>query len=174
MPMANAIHWERIACPLCRASAEEPFLQAPAEPDETIYHLVRCRECGMVYMNPRPDEVSIGAFYPDDYEAYRQALHPAAGWWRQRRGCLEKLALRRLGYPPPLLGAWEKTVAWLLAPWFGPDRHSQTALPYVGQGRLLDYGCGAGSFAVQMRRRGWTVMGMDFSASRRGRGPPAA
>ena len=28
---------------------------------------------------------------------------------------------------------------------------------------LLDYGCGAGSFAAQMRGRGWNAIGMDFS-----------
>src|SRR5271154_2453936 len=69
-PVKNAvINWERIPCPLCNASDEDIFLQARADPDQTLYRLVRCRSCGMVYMNPRPDEASIGQFYPDDYEA---------------------------------------------------------------------------------------------------------
>jgi SAM-dependent methyltransferase len=38
------------------------------------------------------------------------------------------------------------------------------ALPFVGQGRLLDFGCGSGWYAHRMRERGWTVSGMDFSA----------
>ncbi len=38
-----------------------------------------------------------------------------------------------------------------------------TALPYRGEGRLLDYGCGSGWYLERMRRRGWNVTGMDFS-----------
>ena len=165
-PVANAsINWEQVPCPLCRAADEETFLQAPADPDNTLYRLVRCRSCGFVYMNPRPDESSIGQFYPDDYEAYRQPVHDDSGWRHRTRRYLEQLALtRKYGYPPALRGLWEKVLAWLVSPWWSPDRNSQTALPYLGDGRMLDYGCGAGSFAARMRERGWSVSGMDFSA----------
>jgi 2-polyprenyl-3-methyl-5-hydroxy-6-metoxy-1,4-benzoquinol methylase len=36
-------------------------------------------------------------------------------------------------------------------------------LPMVGQGRLLDYGCGRGTFLLRMHKRGWTVTGLDHS-----------
>jgi SAM-dependent methyltransferase len=34
-----------------------------------------------------------------------------------------------------------------------------------GQGRLLDFGCGGGSFLERMYRHGWQVTGLDTSAS---------
>lgn len=162
----GTIVWEEIRCPLCNAADAELVLQAPAEPEHTLYRLVRCRRCQMVYMNPRPDQTSIGQFYPDDYEAYRQPPREAAGWWSRTRRYLARLVLSRsYGYPPPLQSWRERLLAWFAAPWFSPDRNSQTALPFVGEGRLLDYGCGAGSYAARMRQRGWAVTGMDFSAT---------
>ncbi len=160
----TSLTWEWINCPLCHASDEELVLQTHAQPGQTLYSLVRCRACGMVYMNPRPDEACISQFYPEDYAPYHRPSKQRVGWWGRTRRYLEQLVLsRRFGYPQPLRGWREKTLAYLAGPWFGPDRHSQTALPFQGEGRLLDYGCGSGCFAARMRDRGWTVTGMDFS-----------
>jgi SAM-dependent methyltransferase len=38
------------------------------------------------------------------------------------------------------------------------------ALRWHGRGRLLDFGCGGGSFLERMHQRGWTVTGLDISA----------
>jgi 2-polyprenyl-3-methyl-5-hydroxy-6-metoxy-1,4-benzoquinol methylase len=42
-----------------------------------------------------------------------------------------------------------------------PHRHE---IPWHGQGRLLDFGCGAGSFLERMHRQGWAVTGIDMCA----------
>jgi SAM-dependent methyltransferase len=35
------------------------------------FQLVRCQQCGLLYLNPRPDTASIGRYYPDlDYHAF--------------------------------------------------------------------------------------------------------
>ena len=36
-------------------------------------------------------------------------------------------------------------------------------LPWHGQGRLLDFGCGGGSFLARMAHQGWHVTGLDMS-----------
>jgi SAM-dependent methyltransferase len=36
-------------------------------------------------------------------------------------------------------------------------------LPWHGQGRLLDFGCGSGVFLDRMARQGWHVLGLDNS-----------
>jgi SAM-dependent methyltransferase len=92
----------------------------------------------MGYLNPRPNEDSIGQFYAVDYEPYQAPDEERTGWWR-RLG-------RRLRF------------------WSRPDRDSLTALPWQGNGRLLDFGCGSGWYAARMKARGWRVTGMDFSA----------
>jgi SAM-dependent methyltransferase len=37
-------------------------------------------------------------------------------------------------------------------------------LPWHGQGRLLDFGCGNGSYLLRMQRQGWQVTGLDISS----------
>jgi len=133
--MADGIQWEQTACPLCGSTDEEEFLRAPGAGD-IEYRLAKCRQCAMVYTNPRPNVASIGHFYAADYAPYQpRKLH--------KNGGLRGLRNR-------LFGRGERTLA---------DR-----IPMPPDGRLLDYGCGSGRFAAQMRDRGWIVSGMDFSA----------
>jgi SAM-dependent methyltransferase len=56
-------------------------------------------------------------------------------------------------------------------------RDRRQVLPWHGEGRLLDFGCGSGSFLARMRRQGWKVTGIDVSTVavhriRRGLGLP--
>jgi SAM-dependent methyltransferase len=38
-------------------------------------------------------------------------------------------------------------------------------MTWHGPGRLLDFGCGSGTFLYRMHREGWQVTGLDFSAA---------
>jgi SAM-dependent methyltransferase len=52
--------------------------------------------------------------------------------------------------------------------WFGQRRAGQKErqiLAWRGPGRLLDFGCGGGSFLAQMHRLDWHVTGLDISAA---------
>jgi SAM-dependent methyltransferase len=120
---------------VCGCNDEDEFLLAPGD-DGNEYRLAKCRQCAMVYTNPRPDAASIAQFYPADYEPYQpRKLHNS--------GKLRGLRNR-------LIGRGERTLA---------DR-----IPVSSGGRLLDYGCGSGRFAAKMRDRGWDAFGMDFSS----------
>lgn len=42
-----------------------------------LFDLVRCRQCGLVYLNPRPDEQEINAYYPDgEYTCFKNLAAP--------------------------------------------------------------------------------------------------
>lgn len=131
----DPIRWETVPCPLCGAASDREFLRATGD-DGVVYRLGQCAECGMVYTNPRPDRASIGHFYPEDYSPYQPPSRRRTGFLRQLRG---RLGLRG-----------EKTLS---------DR-----IPLRSGGVLMDYGCGSGWFAAQMRDRGWNAIGMDFSS----------
>ena len=128
------IRWETVPCPLCGAAGDADFLHATGD-DGVEYRLGRCPGCAMVYTNPRPDAASIARFYPEDYSPYQPPANPRRGFARASR---ERLGLRR-----------EKTPA---------DR-----IPVRAGGMWMDYGCGSGAYAAQIRERGWKVVGMDFS-----------
>jgi SAM-dependent methyltransferase len=139
--MAGPIGWETVSCPLCGANRERELLVVPAA-EGRPFRLVGCGACGLAYLNPRPDVASIGHFYPDDYHAYH-------GGHDLDTGAVENLGPRA-----------RRALAWRTA----PARDSFTAIPYCGQGRLLDVGCGSGWYAARMRGLGWDVVGLDFSA----------
>lgn len=158
---ARTIAWEDVPCPLCGARQERTLLETPGDFGAS-YRLVGCGACGMGYLNPRPTVACIGQFYPADYECYA-VPQPKPRLGSARRERLERLVLAHgYGYPPRP-GFLGRMAARLASPFFGPDRDSFTAIPFAGDGKLLDYGCGSGWYAHRMRQRGWDVTGLDFS-----------
>ena len=99
------------------------------------FQLVRCRRCGLIYLNPRPGPDEIARYYPSDYIAYYRAIEDVPSFLRRldRRYGLHKRCrevIRRAGRP----------------------------------GHLLDVGCATGVFLDGMRQRGWTVTGVEVNA----------
>jgi SAM-dependent methyltransferase len=164
VPPGDGAVWEEVACPLCGTADEEQLIAQFSETDQAVYRLVRCRACGMGYQNPRPDLASIGRFYAEDYECYQAPARSKTGLWsRLRRHCHQLALARDHGYPPTLSRWHEKALAAVVVPLLGRGFDSFTTLPYQGQGRMLDFGCGSGWYAQRMREQGWTVTGLDFS-----------
>jgi 2-polyprenyl-3-methyl-5-hydroxy-6-metoxy-1,4-benzoquinol methylase len=132
------IEWEDSPCLLCGCADWVPLVEAPDRACGARglwFMVVQCRECGLAYTNPRPSVRSLAQFYAQDYRPH-QFAHARARpphWW-------QRLPLLRQG-----------------------QDLARKALPIHGQGRLLDYGCGSGSFLLRMRRQGWTVTGLDMA-----------
>ncbi|MGE3804806.1 MAG: class I SAM-dependent methyltransferase [Gemmataceae bacterium] len=154
--------WQETRCPLCRGDEAALMLEVTVPQESTPYRLMRCRACGIGYLNPRPTAETIGHYYPPEYANYQPPVQKRAKKrWKEQ---LERLVLARFfGYPSPPLSWHEKLMATLSRPWIGPRADSLSAVPFTGAGRLLDYGCGAGIFAQRMRQRGWDVVAMDFN-----------
>lgn len=129
--------WDDTPCPLCGHDDAEPVLEAPDAAAEEggglWFAVVKCRHCTLQYTNPRPDPATVAGFYPADYKPHR----------RPRK--------MRLARPRSL---WNR-----LSGRSCPERRGE--LPWHGEGRLLDFGCGGGSFLQRMAERGWHVTGLD-------------
>src|SRR2546423_8953704 len=67
-----AIAWQECACVLCGGGYLTPLLEAPDVHSGLRFLIARCNRCGLAYTNPRPDEVSIEQFYPQDYRCHRR------------------------------------------------------------------------------------------------------
>jgi SAM-dependent methyltransferase len=135
---APGVVWEEAPCPLCGHEAGSPILEAadPLPPQQTglVFAVVRCAECGLTYTNPRPTEDCVGRFYPADYHPHRRP--------------------RKMQQSRRVRPFWGRL--------FGrPCAERRGALPWPGPGRLLDFGCGAGSFLKTMADQGWQVTGLD-------------
>jgi 2-polyprenyl-3-methyl-5-hydroxy-6-metoxy-1,4-benzoquinol methylase len=132
-----AIEWEEVDCPLCDSRSWSPVIEAPDNrpgSEGLWFAVVRCHDCGLCFTNPRPSPRSILRFYPT-ISGPRRPLGQAA-----------RLTVR--GGP---IRRWLRRQ---------PERK---VLPWHGEGRLLDFGCGYGSFLERMHRQGWRVTGLDIS-----------
>lgn len=134
---APTVVWEEVNCLLCGGRQWSILIDAPdhMQVDGLWFAIVRCHDCGLCFTNPRPTQESIGVFYPAEYRPHVRSrkVKPAANRWRR-------------------FLSWRHGKDW-----------QREGLPWLGQGRLLDFGCGAGTFLHRMHRQGWHVTGLDVS-----------
>jgi 2-polyprenyl-3-methyl-5-hydroxy-6-metoxy-1,4-benzoquinol methylase len=128
--------------------------------------LYRCLHCSSAYLDPRPDEASIGkaydVYYTHTADGSRSGRRPPGGMHVLKLALTNGYLNSRYGTrrePASALGVW---MARLM-----PSRRQKRDAefrylpkPVRGQ-RLLDIGCGNGDFLVNARDAGWDVLGID-------------
>jgi len=122
-------------CPLCSAdNSKFLFLK-------NTYRHVRCRACGLVFVNPMPTPAEIGAIYDDPlYFANRNEWPYGYNNYFGEREFYTALFDRRVSECERALGA--------------ANGHGR---------RLLDVGCAAGFLLDEALERGWEVAGVEVS-----------
>jgi len=114
---------------------EESADELPPRFRDLEFRFVRCIRCGLVYMRERPSPADLDVFYGEAYK------------------CFESYADR---------GAIMKALAGLVAR--GKLKQIRGFMP-AGNRRLLDYGCGAGTWLDLMQGMGceFDMIGMDVT-----------
>lgn len=130
---------EFVSCDLCGMDdtklmfhARDTLLGGPER-----FAVVRCRNCGLAYLNPRPTRQAIGIYYPADYYDY---LGSSGITNASHRRTLKSLLYRLTG---GIVGQIE-------------------SLP---PGTVLDVGCGDGRYMAFFRDLGWDAYGVEPSAA---------
>jgi 2-polyprenyl-3-methyl-5-hydroxy-6-metoxy-1,4-benzoquinol methylase len=166
MDLADATVEPCCQCPAC--SARERIFAFEIE-DELFgvagqWRYWSCGECASLYADPRLTPQSIGRAYATYYTHGGLALKPVmrASRIRQVKKQLRQGYLAgRLGYRAcPATPFTTRAAPWI--PRVG--RHAQRQLRRLAQrrgGRLLDVGCGAGTFISEMTALGWRAEGAD-------------
>lgn len=137
--------------------------------------MVKCRDCGLIYLNPRPERLGLAALYPQDYHG---RLQRGEGQVRRRSESLRKRLRRslleqfyqypnRMGKPRAATNSllWSARTAFLqLERWrLRVGGREAAIIPFIGTGRLLDVGCGTGKDLEGFREMGWQVTGVEMS-----------
>lgn len=117
-----------INCNLCNSNEYKLFKEIDG------YRLVKCSNCGLVYLNPRPSQQEINEEYSAEYH-------------------IERL----LGQEPKT----EKEIEQEINKNIG--RAEEIVKRFANKGKLLDIGCGAAFFIACLKRYGWDVTGIDIS-----------
>jgi len=122
------MNMERVKCNLC-GSQEYEFFKAI-----NGYRLVKCRGCGLVYLNPRPTQQEI-------HEQYSARYH------------IERLLRQEPKTEKEIEQEINKNIG----------RGEEIVKQFGNKGKLLDIGCGVGFFIACLKNYGWDVTGIDVS-----------
>ncbi len=136
------------------------------------FNLVRCRNCGLQQVNPRPVKKHIGRYYSEDYYAHTSLKSKKAGRedsflnkWIDFKDEMRILIRRRFyNYPHNYeenendVGFYRKMFLWFF---YLTYRSRLDIIPFTGNGRLLDIGCGNGRYLSTMKKLGWQVSGVE-------------
>jgi SAM-dependent methyltransferase len=116
------------------------------------FPILKCPECGLHWVSPRPDEEEIGAYYPAAYDAYQFSTSPTPGSQAPPR----KPLARRMA---------KVMLGWALLPlleWFYGRKTYQ--LPRLPAGKALEFGFGEGKVLARLKEAGWDAHGVERSA----------
>ena len=78
------------ACPVCHSDERRPRFEARDPLSNDAFQLVTCTQCGLTYVNPRPDGEQLDAYYASFYYGNR---HPAL------KDTFMNLRARKIGSP---------------------------------------------------------------------------
>jgi SAM-dependent methyltransferase len=126
-------------------------------------HIVRCKACGLHFTNPRPDAEHLAAYYTSEYPCYKRQRGENERSTKLSTRVRAWVLASAYGSPEKRPRGWRAGVA-LAVTLFKPARQFGFGIPYRGQGRLLDFGCGNGTFLRRMASVGWHATGLDIGA----------
>jgi SAM-dependent methyltransferase len=147
-------------CPLCE-SAGAPrkfYARDRVHGIGGLFAIHRCDFCDAWFIQPWLNAEQLGRFYPAEYRRYRRSR---ALEKKHYRGWQRYVLENYYNYPSRQGAARDsagRTIACLLS-FFTVGG----VIPYRGEGRILDVGCGGGSYLYRLKQWGWETYGVEPS-----------
>ena len=106
--------------------------------DNNIYFICKCKQCGLIFTNPRPTISSIANYYPTFYPSYRENEIP---------------------YTNHIIVFLTQKLLFVYRKVF----ENNSKFFQLSKGKILDIGCGNGQFLNYRKKEGWNTFGIDLS-----------
>lgn len=127
-----------------------------------IWTLLQCPKCQLVWLNPQPSPDNIGKLYANYFTHHKPDSHPKRIGGGVRKFVRESILQSSYGYK--ISGS--NHMVGLIFSRIGPLKEIAGScvrwLEAREMGRLLDVGCGNGSFLISMKQLGWKVEGVEL------------
>jgi len=128
---------------------------------------VRCPDCGFIWLSPRPIPEDQGKIYQDHYFSHKETNFQGIASSPAKKHLKMIVLGSGFGYrhlhPPALFtSAFSRLI--MMMPYLNRKvtmNLGALLLPYCEGGRLLDIGCGNGSYLALMKELGWQVAGIE-------------
>ncbi len=151
---------ESATCPLCEKEGASRLFYSR----DRVHHLPGtfavhcCVDCHAVFIQPWLSDAELASYYPQAYGRYRHARSLTK---KSYRGWQRLVLEHYYGYPSkdgPTSRFFKKAPAFLLS-----FVTAKEVFPYRGTGKILDIGCGGGSFLYRLKQWGWDTYGVEPS-----------
>ena len=165
MTLEGGIRVEEVAlCLFCQQAGTQLYagLRDRLFGTPGLWGFLRCSQCGLVWLNPRPCAEDLHRVYATYYTHVQDRKPSRLASWREKT---KRALYGAVSGHPTLVNGW----GWRL---FGSALSLMPPLKEIGRlgtmgldgsrkGRLLDVGCGDGRFLALMRDAGWEVLGVE-------------
>jgi SAM-dependent methyltransferase len=161
IPPGASWEFEEVACDFCGDSRADVLITGRDRLHGLpgTFRVVSCRACGLARTSPRPTLASLGTAYPSKY-----GPHKHGGKLRPPLGLLRWALVNLRGYPLGRRASWAaRMLLWPLARQSLRTKRGLGYLPWATDGRLLDFGCGSGTYLARVAAAGWRAEGVDLS-----------
>lgn len=153
---------KEILCPICGHNTATRLFESRdrihALPG--VFAIFRCQHCLATFIQPWLTYGELAVYYPRNYGGYR---HSRSLDRKNYRGLRRFVLESYYGYPSPddkRHSLLSRSIGFLLSFVIAKD-----AIPYQGEGKFLDVGCGGGSYLYRLKQWGWDVYGVEPSES---------
>ncbi len=151
-----------VPCPLCDFDGTNRLFESRDRVHGLpgVFSIYRCARCSAVFIHPWLTDDELAAYYPDHYGRYRHSKSlEKKSYTGIRRFILENY------YRYPSLNGENSSVPKKWAAFLLSFMMAKGAVPYRGEGKFLDVGCGGGSYLYRLKQWGWKVYGVEPSAT---------
>lgn len=127
--------FEHVICNICGSNSSDIFFEGKdiVHNKKGIFTVVQCKNCGLLFTNPRPKQSIISRYYPN---TYWDAINPKENIESKLKIQAHKF-LNKISY--------------------------QIRIPTKINGKFLDIGCGDGKELYKYKRKGWNTFGVEIN-----------
>lgn len=134
--MKSQENFESVKCNLCGLNNSNTIFKGKdmVHGKLGLFTIVKCNECGLIYVNPRPNQTIISDYYPNEYWDIDE----------NNNGNIEKKL--------------KKTIHKIIN-----KMYYKMAIPPKSGGKILDIGCGDGKSLLKLKEDDWDTYGVEIS-----------